>query len=250
MKHPARLLLLGLTLFGAACGSGSNDTVTSPTITSAATEVFGGTLKASGSAFYSFSVFQTGTVGITLASLTSAATGAALSTTTTLLVGIPSGTGCGVLKALPATPSLSAQITAELAAGIYCVSITDTGGLTADASFAIRITQGTLNLKSTTSPEVFASNLAVNGSSTRTFTVATSGSMTANLDDVGSSKVVGVGIGIWRFDTPSCNLTQVVNSSGGARFAMNVDQGTYCVKVFDVGNLTTAVSFAVTIVHP
>jgi hypothetical protein len=242
--------LFGLALVGAACGSNSGNTATSPTLSAAATEVFGGTLSASGSAFYSFSVIQASTVGITLGSLTSVATGAVLSATPTIALGIPAGTGCGPLTSQSASPSLSAQISVPLAAGVFCVSITDTGGLTADANFAIRITQGTLALKSTTSPETFASHLAVNGNSTRTFTVAGGGNVTATLDSVSPSRVIGFGIGIWRFDTPSCNLSAVVNSSGGAQFAMPVDQGTYCIKVFDVGNLTDVASFSVSIVHP
>ena len=154
---------------------------------------------------------------------------------------------------LTSAAALSAQIVTTLAPGIYCVSITDTGGVTADSDFAIRITQGSLALLSTTSPETFNSNLSVNGSSTRTFTVAGgtgTGLATVRLDSVSPSTVIGFGIGLWRFDTGTCSLTQVINSSGGAQFSLPIDQGTYCVRLFDTGTLTNPVAFAANLIHP
>jgi hypothetical protein len=248
MKIPA-LFLLGFTLAGAACGSSATVPTTVSTLVSASTEVFVSPLSVSGSAFYSFTSLGTG-VQVTLGSLTNAASGAPLSTPMRIGIGIPSGTGCGLLTFKDVSPALVAQINVPLDAGTFCVSITDTGGLSAAANFAIRITQGTLTLKAGASPEHFASNLAPNGSSLRTFVMSSTGTVTLTLDSVTPSRVVGFGLGIWRAERSTCSLNQSVTSGPGANITATVDQGIYCVKVFDVGNLTDFAAFSSTIIHP
>ena len=52
---------------------------------------------------------------------------------------VPAGTGCRPLTAITAAPALVPQLTSNLAEGIYCVSVTDTGTLTRDMNFAIRV---------------------------------------------------------------------------------------------------------------
>jgi len=54
-------------------------------------------------------------------------------------LGVPAGTGCRPLTAITAAPALVPQLTSNLAEGIYCVSVTDTGTLTRDMNFAIRV---------------------------------------------------------------------------------------------------------------
>lgn len=246
------LFLFGLALAGAACGSNNANTVTTPTgtIVSGSTEVYADKLTVGASGFYSFSSIGTGLVQVTFGSLTDAATGATLATTMRIGVGIPSGIGCGFLTFKDVAPSLTAQIAVPLDVGTFCVAIEDRGGLTADANFAIRVTQGTLTLKAGASPETFASNLAVNGGSARTFVVPGGGNVTITLDSVNPSRVVGFGIGVWRVERSLCSLYQAVSSGPGAQITATVDQGIYCVKVFDVGNLTDFVAFSASIQHP
>jgi hypothetical protein len=246
------VLAIVLSLAVVGCGDDSTPTEPGPQGPGAFSETFAGTLKTSGTAFYSFGAAG-GTVQITFASLTDKATGALVAATPQIGLGIPAGTGCGLSTSVNAAPALVSQIVSTLAPGTYCVSIADTGGITADSDFAIRITQGVLALNSTTSPEAFNSNLAPNGTSTRTFSVAgglASGPATVRLESVSPTAVIGFGIGLWRFDNNTCSLTQVISSSGGAEIALPVDQGTYCVKAFDTGALTGFVAFAATLIHP
>jgi hypothetical protein len=243
-------LLIGLSLAGAACGQKATVPTTASAIVSTSLEVFAGTVSISGTGFYAFESIDAGSVAVTFGSLTSAATGAPLTTPMRVGVGIPSGTGCGLLTFKDVTPALVAQIAVPLAVGTYCVSITDRGGLSADANFAIRITQGTLTLKANASPETFASNLAKGGSSTRTFALPATGNVTITLDSVSPSRVVGFGLGIWRTEKSVCSIYQSVTSGPGAQITATVDQGVYCVRVFDVGNLTDFVAFSSSIIHP
>jgi len=132
------------------------------------------------------------------------------------------------------------------------VRVSGDGGITADTNFAVRITQGKLNLKSTASPVTFSSNLGPKGASTQTFAVAggTSGTATVTLATVFPSTTIGFGVGLWRPDTAACSLTQVINSSGGGQLSLGVDQGIYCVRVFDLNTLTNFVNFSISINHP
>lgn len=130
-----------VALATAACSKDSS-TTTSPTTTtvSTSTELFSGTLSPKGSTFYSFSVTNAGTVSITLASLASSRIGAALPSRLTVGLGVPSGFGCVVSSSVDTAPGLTAQLTASGAKdNIYCVNLSDSGALSGDALFVIRI---------------------------------------------------------------------------------------------------------------
>ena len=101
---------------------------------------------------------------------------------------------------------------------------------------------------------VYDSQLYPGGTASRTLTVTQSGTVYLTLTSVRPDAAValGLGVGIPRADGGGCHLSQSISVASGAtsQLSTNVDAGTYCVKVFDVGTLTDAVSFSVTIVHP
>jgi hypothetical protein len=106
-----------------------------------------------------------------------------------------------------------------------------------------------------TSPvtETFASNLVVQGSVWRIVTAAQAGTLTATLTTTNQpSAVVGVAIGVRNGTSTGCLLNDSVSAAAGSapQLSAQVDAGDYCVKVFDVGNLSTPMSFALTIVYP
>ena len=109
---------------------------------------------------------------------------------------------------------------------------------------------------SATSPVtvVYDTQLYPRGAASRTLSVAQAGNVVLTLTSVrpDSSVSLGVGLGIPRADGGGCHLSQSVSTASGAapQLSATVDAGTYCVKVFDLGTLTDAVSFAITIVHP
>jgi hypothetical protein len=134
------LALVLPALVSAGCGDSSQSTTAPSTTTpSTATELFVGALAPMGSGFYSFTVSQAGTVGITLVSVTSGSRVPVPAAVVGLGFGVPSGTGCGTTTSLNTTAALSAQITNSSAAGIYCVEIHDLGNLTDAVTFVIRI---------------------------------------------------------------------------------------------------------------
>ena len=126
-----------------ACGSDA-ETPTSPSSTATTTiasptvsEDFDGTVSVGGSAFYSFSVEQNGTVNVTLTAVSGS--GVPGTAWLGLGIGIPSGEDCPATSTVNTPPGTTAQLTGTYAPGIYCARVTDIGNLFAPARFAVTI---------------------------------------------------------------------------------------------------------------
>ena len=103
--------------------------------------------------------------------------------------------------------------------------------------------------------ERFTGNLAVNGSRFYAFDVGATGTVTLTLDSVGGGAVpttVWVGLGVGVPDGTDCSTTASLNTQSGAgpHVSATLSPGTYCARIYDVGNLAAPASFAVTIAHP
>jgi hypothetical protein len=129
-------------LLGAACGG---STTTAPTTTTPAavvpttTATWVGTVPVGGSVFYSFSLASSGTVSVTLTSVS----GTYVPPTVMLGLGVgaPSGTACVVSGTTTnAAAGTSAQLTGTYGPGVECVNVSDIGNLFAPATFNVTIT--------------------------------------------------------------------------------------------------------------
>lgn len=133
------IVSLGLVLWGVAC-SDDVETPTSATATATGpvTILFSGTLQPGTSRFYSYTLTTAGSVSALLASVERHGVPAA----NPLEVGIgsPAGTGCAVAMSAHVSASLIPQLRHEAAVGTYCVRVADTEGLSAPATFTIRLT--------------------------------------------------------------------------------------------------------------
>jgi hypothetical protein len=107
-----------------------------------------------------------------------------------------------------------------------------------------------------TSPvtETFSGQFTPGGSAARSFVAASAGTVSITLTQVGppADVVVGLGVGIPQASGANCYLTQVVQAGASAspQLTVQVDAGTYCVRLHDPGTLVTQVAFNVTIVRP
>jgi len=130
--------LLLAAVLSAACGE---STPTEPTVVNwtgaVKVEDFQGTLDLNGSAFYSFRVPARGTVSFVLQSLREG--GVDSSALVLVGFGVPRGTGCTVTTPAGVTAKPTPQGATVLDPGIYCVQISDSGNLTAPATFAMVI---------------------------------------------------------------------------------------------------------------
>ena len=145
-------LVLSATVFTLAVGcsepkfslptSPTTESDSTSTITTAVSatdpQTFSGTLIVRGQRFYSFTVPSTRTVRVTLEQLQNEA-GTASAATLVLGIGVPSGTGCVMLREVAAGASDAPHIDESLTAGIYCAQLTDPGTLTAAVAFSVRI---------------------------------------------------------------------------------------------------------------
>ena len=183
-------------------------------------------------------------------------TGALTPGNVSLRLGMPSGTTCAPTNTQNVTPAFTQQIAAELAAGTYCVGIADTGGLTQPTNFLDQDQPDSEVVAAARSPatpssETFASNLAVRGTSARTFRATGNGQVTLRLQSLGASDaLVDLGFGIPRSDGSGCLIARTVRGGVGSQISTPVDLGPYCVVITDFGNLTAPTSFSINITKP
>ena len=130
----------GLVAVVIAAGCTKDPALTQPSTNGAVIiESFVGTLAVGGSAFFSFTVPEPGTVTLTLLSLTVA--GAPSDLTVNLGLGQPVGTTCRTTTSAPVTAGIAPQSSTPVVASVYCVNIADNGTLTAAADFAVNISR-------------------------------------------------------------------------------------------------------------
>lgn len=98
--------------------------------------------------------------------------------------------------------------------------------------------------------ETFSSVVAPGGSSTRTFTLNSAGTITVTMTSAGAT--LGLGVGLPRTTGGGCRLGVSVNASPGSspQISTAADAGQYCVQVYDLGTLRDPVPFALKIDHP
>jgi hypothetical protein len=92
-----------------------------------------------------------------------------------------------------------------------------------------------------------------NGANTQTFTANAGGTVTATLTDLQPVDTVKIGFSIGTTIGTICQATLANDAAtkGFSFTATAATAGTYCVRVYDVGNVTadTPVNYTVTVVH-
>jgi hypothetical protein len=254
MKTGLSLLLIVL-LLSPACKTTSVTDVTGPTAPTPYSDsrVFTGTLSPQGVFFQGFSVTTQATVTVLLASLTKTGTTTTVSLPMQLTVGTlnADGSACTGSTSVTATPSLTSQINQSLISGTYCVQLADTGSLTSNVDFAIRVNQSAnTTVVGQAGTETFSSNLYPLGVATRTFAVTQTGSVTVSLSSVSPAAGLGIGVGIPNTNDCVLNTSLITTPGAGADLSATAEVGTFCVRLFDTGQLPGRVLFNVKITHP
>lgn len=142
MTSARLIILVGLLLPGAACGSSptSPSSTTSTTTSTTTSYNFEATLAPGETTFYSFKVTTAGAVTVTLASIVRPSQFSPVPVHMRVGLGIPAGEGCAVTESVDVTPALTAQISTTREAGIFCVSVADIGELTGTVITSVRYT--------------------------------------------------------------------------------------------------------------
>ena len=102
----------------------------------------------------------------------------------------------------------------------------------------------------TVTSENWSAVLAPGGTSSRSFTVNTSGTINITMTSAGAT--VGLGVGLPRVTGGGCRIgVQVITGPGSTpQISTAADPGGYCVQVFDTGTLKDPVPINVKIDHP
>ncbi|HEV3058420.1 MAG TPA: hypothetical protein VGY48_09225 [Vicinamibacterales bacterium] len=87
-----------------------------------------------------------------------------------------------------------------------------------------------------------------------TFTVSQTGTVSVTLVSDSASSAVALGLGIGTPNgTTGCTLTTSTSNAvagSAAQISVTENSGSYCVALYDVGNLTAAVTYTITVAHP
>jgi hypothetical protein len=102
--------------------------------------------------------------------------------------------------------------------------------------------------------ENVSGTVQIGGSDTHPFTVALSGGqLNVILTAAGPPSTIYMGLGIGTYASSTCTLLSngyVVTQAGAtAQLSGTVNAGSYCLQVYDAGNQTAAVTYAVTLNH-
>lgn len=104
--------------------------------------------------------------------------------------------------------------------------------------------------------EHFNGTIGVNGSGFYSFEVGAYGTVNLTLQNVGGvtgvPESVWVGVGIGVPDGTDCSTTTSANTQagGGPHVSSVLNAGTYCARIYDIGNLAAPTPFAILIEHP
>ena len=98
--------------------------------------------------------------------------------------------------------------------------------------------------------ETFDGTLTVNGAVTQPFVVGTAGTVVVRLAALEpADAVIGVSIGTWNGVTCQIVIANDNATSGASATGNATATGNYCVRVYDVGKLTQATGYQITVTH-
>jgi len=100
--------------------------------------------------------------------------------------------------------------------------------------------------------EAFAGTLNINGGAAFPFTSSGAGSVSATLTSLGPDSPLSIGLGLGTWNGTSCQQLLSNDSAfqGQTLLGTATASGSLCVRLYDVGKLTDAIAYTVTIVHP
>lgn len=100
--------------------------------------------------------------------------------------------------------------------------------------------------------ETFTGTLTVNGGVTHPFSAATAGAVTATLTNIGPDEnpTVGLLLGTWNGSSCAVVIPNDAATRSTAVIGTANQAGQLCVRIYDVGRITTPQDYEITVVHP
>jgi hypothetical protein len=102
-----------------------------------------------------------------------------------------------------------------------------------------------------TTTETFTGTVAAGGLAFDNFNVAQSGTLTATLVSLSPQATITMGFGIGQPSTTGCTLISYDETSRVASVLQgSINPGTFCVELYDIGNVVNSDDYTVTVSHP
>jgi hypothetical protein len=105
--------------------------------------------------------------------------------------------------------------------------------------------------------DTFTGTLSQNGSFTHTFTTVNLGAVTVTLVSLApnSSQIVGLSLGVWNGSacstSPQTGGSSSDTATSGSSITLNASAaGSLCVRLYDVGFITSPVLYTLQVTHP
>lgn len=105
---------------------------------------------------------------------------------------------------------------------------------------------------SPTIQEPFSGTLTVFGTNVHSFTVQQVGGLKVIISSIDPSAAVGIGIGTPSVTTGICTVLSSLTTVAGPGAQLSgttTVAGSFCVQVYDVGNLVESVAYTITVIH-
>ncbi len=101
--------------------------------------------------------------------------------------------------------------------------------------------------------ESYTGTIAPQETDTYTFTVKASGQLTVMLNSVAPLATMAIGVAIGGWDGTNCTPVAInQNARAGTSSVLSgiANPGNFCIQVFDSGNLSDSVDYAIQVTHP
>jgi len=101
-----------------------------------------------------------------------------------------------------------------------------------------------------TTTDTFTGTLATGGVDLHNFTVAQAGTVTVTLTSVSPQGTITVGLGLGQPSGTTCTLFSTDETARmGSVEQGTIDVGSYCVEIYDLGNVQGSDTYAITVNH-
>ena len=102
-----------------------------------------------------------------------------------------------------------------------------------------------------TTTDTFSGTVTSTGFDSHSFTVSSSGDVVATLTALSPQTTITVGFGLGQPSSTGCSLYSYSESARiGTVLSGTIAAGTYCVTVYDVGNIQGSDTYTLTVLHP
>jgi len=101
--------------------------------------------------------------------------------------------------------------------------------------------------------DTFSGTLNANSGRTHQFAAAASGDVTATLTSLAPDSALRIGVSLGTWNGAACQI--IVANDNATQSSQVVGRittvgGSFCVRLYDVGNITQSISYEVQVVHP